>query len=66
MPQIILASSSAYRKELLERLLLDFKIVKPDMEEVRIASETAYDTADRLAEEKAKKISNQQSNGLAQ
>jgi septum formation protein len=59
MPQIILASSSAYRKELLERLLLDFKIIKPDMEEVRIASETAYDTADRLAEEKAKKISNQ-------
>ncbi len=59
MPQIILASSSTYRKELLERLLLDFKIVKPDMEEVRIASETAYDTADRLAEEKAKKISNQ-------
>ena len=56
MPQIILASSSVYRKELLERLLLEFTIVKPEMEEVRKESETAYDTADRLAEEKAKKF----------
>ena len=59
MPQIILASSSTYRKELLERLLLSFKIVKPDMEEIRIESETAYDTASRLSEEKAKKVSSQ-------
>ena len=59
MPQIILASSSIYRKELLERLLLEFKIVKPDMEEIRIEGETAYDTASRLAEEKAKKVSSQ-------
>ena len=59
MPQIILASSSTYRKELLERLLLGFKIVKPDMEEIRIESETAYDTASRLSEEKAKKVSSQ-------
>ncbi len=59
MPQIILASSSIYRKKLLERLLLSFKVVKPDMEEVRIESETAYDTAGRLSEEKAKKVSSQ-------
>jgi len=59
MPQIILASSSIYRKELLERLLLEFKIVKPEMEEIRIEGETAYDTASRLAEEKAKKVSSQ-------
>ena len=59
MPQIILASSSIYRKELLERLLLGFKVVKPDMEEIRIESETAYDTASRLSEEKAKKVSSQ-------
>ena len=59
MPQIILASSSIYRKKLLERLLLEFKIVKPDMEEIRIEGETAYDTASRLAEEKAKKVSSQ-------
>ena len=59
MPQIILASSSIYRKELLERLLLDFQIVKPDMEEVRIETESAYETADRLSEEKTKKVSSQ-------
>ena len=59
MPQIILASSSVYRKELLERLFLEFTIVKPEMEEVRNESETAYETADRLAEEKAQKVSNQ-------
>ena len=59
MPQIILASSSVYRKKLLERLLLEFTVVKPEMEEIRRESETAYDAADRLAEEKAKKVSNQ-------
>jgi septum formation protein len=59
MPQIILASSSVYRKILLERLLMEFTIVKPEMEEVRKESETAYDSANRLAEEKAKKVSNQ-------
>ena len=59
MPQIILASSSIYRKELLQRLLLDFQIVKPEMEEIRKESETAYDSASRLAEEKAKKVSSQ-------
>jgi len=59
MPQIILASSSVYRKELLERLLLEFQIVKPNMEEIRMESESAYDTADRLSEEKTKKVSSQ-------
>ena len=59
MSQIILASSSIYRKELLERLLLEFKIVMPEIEEIRLEAETAYDTASRLAEEKAKKISSQ-------
>jgi len=59
MPQIILASSSIYRKELLERLLLGFRVVKPNVEEIRIESEMAYETAGRLSEEKAKKVSSQ-------
>ena len=59
MSQIILASSSVYRKELLERLSLEFTVVKPEMEEIRKESETAHDTADRLAEEKANKVSGQ-------
>ena len=59
MPQIILASSSTYRKELLQRLLLDFKVVSPNVDEKKIKSENAYESAERLAEEKGKKISNQ-------
>ena len=59
MTQIILASSSIYRKLLLERLMINFKIVSPEMNEVAIEKEIAYDTADRLAEEKARKVSNE-------
>ena len=59
MTQIILASSSIYRKLLLERLMINFKIVNPEMDEVAIEKEIAYDTADRLAEEKARKVSNE-------
>ena len=56
MSQIILASSSIYRKELLQRLSLKFKIINPDIDETKIESENAYESAERLAEEKAKKI----------
>ena len=56
MSQIILASSSIYRKELLQRLSLKFKVINPDIDETKIESENAYESAERLAEEKAKKI----------
>ena len=56
MSQIILASSSVYRKELLQRLSLKFKVINPDIDETKIESENAYESAERLAEEKAKKI----------
>ena len=59
MTQIILASSSIYRKLLLERLMVNFEIVSPEMDEVVIEKETAYETANRLAEEKARKVSNE-------
>ena len=59
MTKIILASSSIYRKLLLERLMINFKIVSPEIDEVVIEKEIAYDTADRLAEEKARKVSNE-------
>ena len=59
MTQLILASSSIYRKLLLERLLLDFKIVDSKVNEMRVEKETAYETADRLAEKKARKVSNE-------
>lgn len=59
MTQLILASSSIYRKLLLERLMVNFEIVSPEMDEVVIEKETAYETANRLAEEKARKVSNE-------
>ena len=59
MSQIILASSSIYRKELLQRILSEFKVVNPNINEEKIKSENAYESARRLAEEKAQKISNE-------
>ena len=59
MTQLILASSSIYRKLLLERLMINFQMVSPEIDEVVIEKETAYDTAERLAEEKARKVSDE-------
>jgi septum formation protein len=59
MAQLILASSSIYRKLLLERLMINFEIINPEMDEFIIEEETAYETANRLAEEKARKVSDE-------
>lgn len=53
MPRLILASSSAYRKELLSRLRLPFEVAVPDIDETPHAGETPSATALRLAREKA-------------
>jgi septum formation protein len=53
---LILASSSPYRKELLQRLLLDFEVFSPDIDESQLADEHPEQTALRLAQLKAKKI----------
>jgi septum formation protein len=53
---LILASSSPYRKELLNRLGLPFETVSPEVDESRLAKELPQDTALRLAQIKARKI----------
>lgn len=53
---LILASSSPYRKELLQRLLLDFEVFSPDIDESQLPDERPEQTALRLAQLKAKKI----------
>jgi len=53
---LILASSSPYRKELLQRLLLDFEVFSPDIDESQLADERPEQTALRLAQLKARKI----------
>lgn len=53
---LILASSSIYRKELLTRLQLPFSCVSPDVDETPLANELPQETALRLAQVKARKI----------
>ena len=53
LPRLILASSSAYRRELLGRLHLPFEAISPDIDETPHAGETPEGTALRLAREKA-------------
>ena len=55
-PRLILASSSAYRKELLSRLQLPFEVISPNLDESPLKNETPLETALRLAEAKAKAV----------
>ncbi len=54
--RLILASTSPYRRELLERLRLDFDIAAPDVEETRLPGEPPRTLAMRLAAAKATAI----------
>lgn len=53
---IILASSSPFRKELLNRLHLNFSSISPDIDETRQQNESAIKYVKRLAIEKAEEI----------
>ena len=55
-PRLILASSSAYRRELLGRLRLPFEAIAPDIDETPHPGETPDATALRLAVDKARAI----------
>jgi septum formation protein len=54
--QIVLASTSRYRRELLARLGLPFEVASPDVDETALPNETPQDTALRLAEAKARVV----------
>lgn len=53
MPKLILASSSRYRKEMLQRLRLPFDVIAPEVDETPRPDETADALSLRLAGEKA-------------
>ena len=55
-PALILASTSRYRRELLERLRLSFSVQAPEVEEAPLASELPAATARRLARAKARAV----------
>ena len=57
--QLILASTSRYRRELLERLHIPFKVVAPDVDETPLPQESPIDLAGRLALAKAKAVADQ-------
>ena len=59
MSNLILASSSSYRKSLLQRLNIEFSCSSPDVDESALAGEPATALAERLALVKAQTIASQ-------
>ncbi len=56
MPRLVLASTSAYRRELLNRLGVPFETTSPDCDESPLLGETPMQLAERLAEAKARAV----------
>lgn len=57
IPTIVLASSSPYRQQLLRTLGLDFTAISPDVDETQYKGESPEALVKRLAETKARAIS---------
>ena len=64
MKTLILASTSPFRKTLLEKLNLSFDCAKPNVDETPLAGETAIELVERLAIEKAKAVASEFPNAL--
>lgn len=54
--KLVLASTSAHRRTLLERLTIPFAVARPDTDETPLPGETPAATAERLAAEKARAV----------
>lgn len=59
----MLASTSRYRRELLERLGLPFEVARPEVDETALPGESPRDLAVRLAQAKAQAVAAQRSDG---
>ncbi|MBL8482241.1 MAG: septum formation inhibitor Maf [Rhodocyclaceae bacterium] len=55
-PQLVLASTSIYRRELLQRLQYPYSVLAPDCDETPLAGEVPRALALRLAEAKARAV----------
>lgn len=62
--QLVLGSTSPFRKQLLDRLNLDFITDSPDIDETPLSNETPEDYVLRLALEKAKVVAERHPNSL--
>lgn len=58
-PLLILASTSVYRQELLQRLHIPFDVISPQIDETPHAGESSQDLALRLAQAKAHTVAKQ-------
>ena len=61
---LVLASTSIYRKQLLDRLQVPFTILAPNVDESRQPHESAQQLVERLAISKAKACASQAPNSL--
>ncbi len=64
MTPIVLASSSSYRRQLLEKLGLSFECESPDLDESPLLGETPTQLVKRLATQKAKALCKRYNNHL--
>ncbi len=63
-PRLILASTSRYRRELLQRLRLPFDVVSPEVEETALPGEAPSALAERLAMAKALAVATQHADAV--
>lgn len=61
---LILASTSPYRRQLLERLKLPFIVASPKIDETPLPGETPHELVLRLSESKARAVASQHSSAL--
>lgn len=64
MRKLILASSSPYRRQLLDRLGLQYEAISPDIDESHLAGESPVELVQRLALGKAKAIADKHPDAL--
>ncbi len=61
-PRLVLASTSVYRRELLERLRIPFEVISPKVDETPLTGESTLDLALRLAKAKAAAVAKEHPN----
>lgn len=62
--RIVLASTSPYRRMLLERLEVPFDLARPEVDETAMPGESPVETAERLSADKARAIASHRNDAL--
>lgn len=64
LPTIVLGSTSPFRKQVLEKLNIEFKTDKPEIDETPLNNETPEQLVERLAIEKAQAVAQRWDNAI--